>query len=138
MHRTGNGQQRFVDRFIDQATAMPACEFIARDARKLHAAFHVQGEHTLLTELSQFREADGTYRHVLEGAGDGLATAQSVLALVAVQRVRSGQPWVLHFDGTQAPREASGTNGIICAVIGAVVVIAAGAIYIIGRKRKKA
>ena len=89
--------------------------------------------------LSQFREADGTYRHVLEGAGDGLATAQSVLALVAVQRVRSGQPWVLHFDGTQAPREAFGTNGIIiCAVIGAVVVIAAGAIYIIGRKRKKA
>lgn len=99
----------------------------------------VKGEHTLLTELSQFREADGTYRHVLEGAGDGLATAQSVLALVAVQRVRSGQPWVLHFDGTQAPREAFGTNGIIiCAVIGAVVVIAAGAIYIIGRKRKKA
>ena len=76
---------------------------------------------------------------VLEGAGDGLATAQSVLALVAVQRVRSGQPWVLHFDGAQAPREASGTNGIIiCAVIGAIVVIAAGAIYIIGRKRKKA
>ena len=99
----------------------------------------VKGEHTLLTELSQFREADGTYRHVLEGAGDGLATAQSVLALVAVQRVRFGQPWVLHFDGTQAPREAFGTNGIIiCAVIGAVVVIAAGAIYIIGRKRKKA
>ena len=99
----------------------------------------IKGEHTLLTELSQFREADGTYRHVLEGAGDGLATAQSVLALVAVQRVRSGQPWVLHFDGTQAPREAFGTNGIIiCAVIGAVVVIAAGAIYIIGRKRKKA
>lgn len=31
----------------------------------------VKGEHTLLTELSQFREADGTYRHVLEGAGDG-------------------------------------------------------------------
>ena len=53
--------------------------------------------------------------------------------------LRSGQPWVLHFDGTQAPREAFGTNGIIiCAVIGAVVVIAAGAIYIIGRKRKKA
>lgn len=76
---------------------------------------------------------------MLEGAGDGLATAQSVLALVAVQRVRSGQPWVLDFDGMQAPREASGTNGIIiCAVIGAVVVIAAGAIYIIGRKRKKA
>ena len=99
----------------------------------------IKGEYTLLTELSQFREADGTYRHVLEGAGDGLATAQSVLALVAVQRVRSGQPWVLHFDGTQAPREAFGTNGIIiCAVIGAVVVIAAGAIYIIGRKRKKA
>ena len=99
----------------------------------------VKGEYTPLTELSRFREADGTYRHVLEGAGDGLATAQSVLALVAVQRVRSGQPWVLHFDGAQAPREASGTNGIIiCAVIGAVVVIAAGAIYIIGRKRKKA
>ena len=99
----------------------------------------IKDEHTLLTELSRFREADGTYRHVLEGAGDGLATAQSVLALVAVQRVRSGQPWVLDFDGMQAPREASGTNGIIiCAVIGAVVVIAAGAIYIIGRKRKKA
>lgn len=99
----------------------------------------VKGEYTLLTELSQFREADGTYRHVLEGAGDGLATAQSVLALVAVQRVQSGQPWVLHFDGTQTPQEASSANGIvICLVIGAAIAIAAGAIYIFGRKRKKA
>ena len=105
----------------------------------------VKDERTLLTELSRFREADGTYRHVLEGAGDGLATAQSVLALVAVQRVRDGQPWVLHFDGTQAvPNDqsaqapAGGNKTILCVGIGAVIVIAAGAIYIIGRKRKKA
>ena len=105
----------------------------------------VKDEHTLLTELFRFRKEDGTYSHILEGPGDGLATAQSVLALVAVQRVRDGQPWVLHFDGAQAaPNDQSaqaptGTDKtILCVGIGAVIVIAAGAIYIIGRKRKKA
>ena len=105
----------------------------------------VKDEHTLLTELFRFRKEDGTYSHILEGPGDGLATAQSVLALVAVQRVRDGQPWVLHFDGTQtAPNDqlaqapTGGNKTILCVGIGAVIVIAAGAIYIIGRKRKKA
>ena len=99
----------------------------------------------MLTELFRFRKEDGTYSHILEGPGDGLATAQSVLALVAVQRVRDGQPWVLHFDGTQtAPNDqlaqapTGGNKTILCVGIGAVIVIAAGAIYIIGRKRKKA
>ena len=107
--------------------------------------------HTLLTQLARFRQADGTYSHPLEGAGDGMATEQSGLALVAVQRVRAGQPWVLHFDGTytapdvpaspdtqtaQAPVGAGRT--ILCVGIGAAVVIVAGAICIIVRKRRKA
>ena len=47
----------------------------------------VKDGHTLLTQLARFRQADGTYSHTLEGAGDGMATEQSVLALVAVQRL---------------------------------------------------
>ena len=107
--------------------------------------------HTLLTQLARFRQVDGTYSHTLEGAGDGMATEQSVLALVAVQRVRAGQPWVLHFDGTYtapdvpvsldtqtAQTKAGADRTILYVGIGAAVVIAAGAICIIVRKRRKA
>lgn len=111
----------------------------------------VKDGHTLLTQLAGFRQADGTYSHTLEGAGDGMATEQSVLALVAVQRVRAGQPWVLHFDGTYtapdvpvspdtqtAQTKAGADRTILYVGIGAAVVIAAGAICIIVRKRRKA
>ena len=111
----------------------------------------VKDGHTLLTQLARFRQADGTYSHTLEGAGDGMATEQSVLALVAVQRVRAGQPWVLHFDGTYtapdvpvspdtqtAQTKAGADRTILYVGIGAAVVIAAGAICIIVRKRRKA
>ena len=82
-----------------------------------------------------------------------MATEQSVLALVAVQRVRAGQPWVLHFDGTytapdvpaspdtqteQTQASAGDDRTILCVGIGAAVVIVAGAICIIVRKRRKA
>lgn len=111
----------------------------------------VKDGHTLLTQLARFRQVDGTYSHTLEGAGDGMATEQSVLALVAVQRVRAGQPWVLHFDGTYtapdvpvspdtqtAQTKAGADRTILYVRIGAAVVIAAGAICIIVRKRRKA
>ena len=111
----------------------------------------VKDGHTLLTQLARFRQVDGTYSHTLEGAGDGMATEQSVLALVAVQRVHAGQPWVLHFDGTYtapdvpvspdtqtAQTKAGADRTILYVRIGAAVVIAAGAICIIVRKRRKA
>lgn len=43
----------------------------------------------LITRLSQFRQANGTYSHTVNGASDPIATEQALLALVAYQQYLS-------------------------------------------------
>ncbi len=50
MHWATNWQQRRVDGFVDEPSTVPTGKLIVRIAWQLHAPFHVQGEHTLLTD----------------------------------------------------------------------------------------
>ena len=97
-----------------------------------------KGEHTLLSGLARFRREDGTYGHTLsDEQGDYLATAQTLLALLALQKLRDEEGWVFDFTGHALPQpEENHTKyGIVIAV--AVAATAAVVCVIIIRKRKQ-
>lgn len=92
-----------------------------------------RGSRTLLTGLDAFRQEDGTYGHTEEDAeGNYLATAQTLLALKAVQKLRAGEGWIFDFTDYEGPNQKSGC-GMVFAAIGAVLIIC----IVIAGKRKK-
>lgn len=93
---------------------------------------------TLLTELSRFVQEDGTYSHLLtDTKGDYLATAQTMFALISVQRLRNGQEWVFHFESYEGPNQKE-TNNTIYVVIGIGILgaCAVGGARIAGKRKK--
>lgn len=87
-----------------------------------------RGDRNVLTALADFRQTDGTYAHGLEDEkGDYLATAQTLLALVAVEKLRAGEGWIFDFADYPAPVQkkpltvyylgfAAATVAMICVV----------------------
>lgn len=71
------------------------------------AAFS-RGQDALLSGLSVFRQADGSYAHTPDdGEGNFLATAQVLLALTALQRQQNGEGWLFDFSGYTGPAQKS-------------------------------
>lgn len=65
-----------------------------------------RGEKTLLTGLEHFRQEDSTYGHTQEDTqGNYLATAQTLLALTALQRLRNGAGWIFDFTNYAGPEQ---------------------------------
>lgn len=101
----------------------------------------IRDGHTLPNRLAQFRCEDGTFAHLLtDENGDYLASAQSLLALIAVQRLRNGQEWVLHFEHYAGPNQKTNSKSTITiyVVIGITALAVCGAgIAVIAGKRKQ-
>lgn len=93
------------------------------------------GEKNVLTALEAFRQSDGTYGHTLEDTqGDYLATAQTLLALEAVDRLRSGEGWIFVFSEASAPEKTNQNTTYY--VIGVIAVAAVAGILVAGKRRK--
>lgn len=92
-------------------------------------------EGNVLTGLDTFRQPDGTYGHTpKEEEGNYLATAQTLLALKALENLRSGKNWIFDFTGYDGPNQKS-QSGIVY-VFGIVAVAAMVCIVIAGKRRK--
>ena len=90
-----------------------------------------RGGENLLTGLEAYRQPDGTYAHTpADGEGNYLATAQTLLALKAVQNLRNGQTWIFDFNDYEGPRQKSGSA--VWYLTGAALTC----IVIIGKRRK--
>lgn len=90
-----------------------------------------RGNSDLLTGLEAFRQPDGTYAHTpADGAGDHLATAQTLLALQAVHQLRTGHTWIFDFSNYEGPRQK--TQFPLWPVAGAAVIVC---IAIAGKRR---
>lgn len=88
----------------------------------------------LMTGLEGFRLADGTYSHGLEDTqGNFLATAQTLLALTALEKMRAGNGWIFDFTNYAGPQQRP-QYGIYYAATGIVLVLVACAVIL--RKRK--
>lgn len=99
--------------------------------------FSKNGEN-VLTALEKFRREDGKYAHLLSDTeGDYLATAQSLLALNAVHKLRTEGKWIFDFSGYDAPENSSSRLNPIYIIAGAVVVVVIVLIIVITGKRKK-
>lgn len=94
-----------------------------------------RGSQTLLTGLDAFRQEDGTYGHSREDSqGNFLATAQTLLALRAVQKLRSGEGWIFDFTNFAGPQQKA-QNGMTYTAIGIAVILII--CIVIAGKRKK-
>lgn len=59
---------------------------------------------TLLTGIDLFRQPDDTYGHALQDEeGNYLATAQTLLAQTALEKLRNGDGWIFDFQGMRRP-----------------------------------
>lgn len=101
-----------------------------------------RGDNTLMSGIARFRQSDGTYGHTLKDEqGDYLATAQTLLALLSVKKLRSGEGWIFDFTGHTLPEPIPQNNGYVmetAVAIAAAVVAAAVVVWIvITRKRKQ-
>ena len=91
-----------------------------------------RGNSDLLTGLEAFRQPDGTYAHTpADGAGDHLATAQTLLALRAVRQLRTGHTWIFDFADYEGPRQKNPST--LWYLTGAAVIVC---IVIIGKRRR--
>ena len=67
-----------------------------------------RGSQTLLTGMEVFVQPDHTYGHIREDdTGDALATAQVLLALRAVEKLRSGEGWIFDFTDSPSPQKTA-------------------------------
>lgn len=97
-----------------------------------------KGEHSLLSGLARFRREDGTYGHTLsDEQGDYLATAQTLLALLALQKMRDGEGWIFDFTGHALPQPEENHTKYWIAIAVTMAATAAVACVIIIRKRKQ-
>lgn len=94
-----------------------------------------RGGETLLTGITRFQQADGTFGHLQDDTeGNFLATAQTLLALTAVQKLRGGEGWIFDFTGYTGPNQKVQQEIPYAAIgIGAVLIIC----IVIAGKRKK-
>lgn len=99
------------------------------------ARFH-RGASTLLTNLDQFRREDGTYSHLKnDRTGNALATAQTMQAMIALQRLRAGGNGLFDFRGYQGPNQKKAVPAVIYIVAG--VAVAGAAVMLAAGKRRK-
>ncbi len=101
----------------------------------------IRNGRTLLDTLDGFRLESGTYSHVLGDTCDPMATEQAVLALTALDRLRTGGDPIYDFTNYTLVTGNSGgmSSGRIALIAGAAVVAAAVVIaFIIVGKRRKA
>lgn len=95
-----------------------------------------RGSQTLLTGLEVFRQEDGTYGHTKEDTqGNYLATAQTLLALKAVQKLRAGEGWIFDFSDYEGPQQKAPQHDFVYAAIAAAAVLII--CIVIAGKRKK-
>lgn len=92
---------------------------------------------SLMDGLESFRCENGMYMHTkADGIEDGMATYQSLLALEAVQKLRTNGTWILNFTDYQVPESEKGSQITVSVVIGAVVVCAVAAVILALKSRK--
>lgn len=90
---------------------------------------------SLLDGLDKFRLGNGMYKHGLTENEDNLmSTEQALLALEAVERLQSSGTGIFDFTDYQFVGNASGNY--LGFIIGAVVLIGAGSIFAVIRKRR--
>lgn len=94
-----------------------------------------RGGENVLSALETFRQPDGTFGHTPEdGEGNYLATAQTLLALKALENLRAGKGWIFDFTDYPGPNQKAASGAGYIAGIGA----AAALICIVnaGKRRK--
>lgn len=98
----------------------------------------IRNGNTLLTEIDRFRQADGSYGHLLtDTKGDYLATAQTMFALIAVQRLRNGREWVFRFEDYDGPNQKeTGSIAYFGIGLGVLVLCASGSAIMMGKRKK--
>lgn len=100
----------------------------AEDAR------FVRGVETVTSGIDRFRKSDGTYSHLREEkTGDYLATAQMLLAVTALHKLRGGNGRIFDFAGYTGPDQQKGTSWIPLAAAGTAAAIVC---ILIMRKRR--
>ena len=93
-----------------------------------------KGVETVLTGMDRFRCGDGTYSHLRgEEKGDYLASAQMLLAITALNKLRSGSGWIFDYSGYTGPVQADPS---LLLPLSAAAAIALTAIILIVRKRR--
>lgn len=99
----------------------------------------MQGEQTLLQQLNNFRTEDEMYCHELSDESSNLvSTYQSLLALEAVNKLRTEHTWIFDFEDYTFSEDLNAAKSSVIPVIigaGASVLIA---ILILSKKRKNA
>lgn len=103
----------------------------------------IKNDMTILDGMEQFRLEEGTYMHTpVDGAGDLMATQQSLLALLALEKAGNSSGWLFDFTDYEAPSSISSGNGLeesgaVAAIfVGAAVVVAIG-VLVAGKSKKK-
>lgn len=98
----------------------------------------VRGNETLLSGIERFRKTDGTYSHTLtDNEGDYLATAQTLLALKALQKLRDGEGWIFDFADHTLPKESRGVVEYVLPIVITTMVAASVVCMVVIRKRKR-
>ena len=98
----------------------------------------IKGDFSLLSGLHRFRQDDGTYSHTLsDKQGDYLATAQTLLALLSLQKMRNGEGWIFDFTGHALPQSEEKNTEYWFVIAGAIAVTAVAVSIVIVRKRKR-
>lgn len=96
----------------------------------------VRGRTDLVSSLERFRNDDGTYRHMTDSTeNDCYATAQSLLALIALNKLQDHQAGLYSLENYRGPYQRASAEWIYI-LTAAIVVIIAGIIVVILRKRK--
>ena len=94
-----------------------------------------RGDANLLSGLAAFYQPDGTFGHTPEDAeGNYLATAQTLLALKALEKLRAGEGWVFDFTAYNGPVQKT-QNGI-CYAAGIAAAAGIGGVLILEKRRK--
>lgn len=98
-----------------------------------------RGGQTLLTQLETFRMDNGLFTHELEQTQtDYIATEQALLAMMAVEHLRSGKAPVYQMKDLQAPgTAASGMSPVLYVVIGLAAVLILAGILLLARGKKQ-
>lgn len=98
----------------------------------------IKDNQTLLDELNRFRTEDGMYQHELQDETSNLvATYQALLALEAVQKLRTEGTWIFDFENYEFPESINRSGGNMTVIIipaAILIVVIAGAVMF---RRKK-
>ena len=93
-----------------------------------------KGVETVLTGMDRFRCGDGTYSHLRgEEKGDYLASAQMLLAITALNRLRSGNSWIFDYTGYTGPAQAG--PGLLLPLSASAAIVLTAIILIVRKRR---